>query len=207
LIYIQDNVMKVAGISIPGQFKSIEISHAATIDEIEDESGKKKKQPTGYEDAKIAIELILEETTEKSVTEQIEEIQKLFKSKDQTKAKVFKIVNSDTAARNIYKVYFKSLTHKNSLSISYASASLEFVEYNPIVISTIKSSKSSKKKSSGDSVSSINLSKEYVEYLKNDRGKAKTSNTVAVDDAYAGTKVARAKENINGTYKVAYATN
>lgn len=196
MIFIEQSILKVGGVLIKGVVKSIEISENAKIDEVENEKKtQKKQQPTGYEGAKITIEMLLEKTKSMTCEEQLEKIQKLFKTSDQKKAKVLNIVNQHCAARGVSKVYFKSLSSKGAISESSMTVSLEFIEYNPAIIIIKKSSssrKSSKKKSSKKSSetgsSGSELSKEYQNYLNTQRGKApkirsKTSSSPARDSA------------------------
>ncbi|MFR9190651.1 MAG: hypothetical protein ACLVL7_10830 [Anaerotruncus massiliensis (ex Togo et al. 2019)] len=63
MIYTEDQLVKVNGVVLPGLVKSIEVKESAKIDEQEVEgSATKPKQATGYEDAKVNIELILDDT-------------------------------------------------------------------------------------------------------------------------------------------------
>lgn len=203
MIFIEQSVLKVGGVVIKGVVKSIEISENAKIDEVENEKKtQKKQQPTGYEGAKITVEMLLEKTKSMSCEEQLERMQKLFKTSDQKKAKVLNIVNKHCAARGVSKVYFKSLSSKGAISESSMTVSLEFIEYNPSVIVIKKSSssasggsskknttkKNSSKNSSGSSSSGAGLSKEYQSYVNTQRGKApkirsKTSSSPARDTA------------------------
>ena len=58
MIYTEDQIVKVNGVVLPGLVKSIEVKESAQIDEQEVEgSATKPKQATGYEDAKVNIEL------------------------------------------------------------------------------------------------------------------------------------------------------
>ena len=62
MIYTEDQIVKVNGVVLPGLVKSIEVKESAQIDEQEVEgSATKPKQATGYEDAKVNIELILDD--------------------------------------------------------------------------------------------------------------------------------------------------
>ena len=108
--------------------KNIEISQAATIENIEDDKGKTKAtQPTGYEPAKITIEFILEASKHESEEEQMGKLQRLFKPYGQKKAKILKIVNEDCSARGISKVYFQSLSTQNVIAESGRTATLELL--------------------------------------------------------------------------------
>ena len=128
MLLVQDNLLKLGGVKISGQMKSIEISQAATIENIEDDKGKTKAtQPTGYESAKITIEFILEASKHESEKEQMDKLQRLFKPYGQKKAKILKIVNEDCSARGISKVYFQSLSTQNVIAESGRTATLELL--------------------------------------------------------------------------------
>ncbi|RKJ56853.1 transcriptional regulator, partial [Butyricicoccus sp. 1XD8-22] len=63
MIYVEDERIKLNGVVLPGLLKSIEVTEGAKVDEQEVEgSATKPKQATGYEDAKVNIELILDDT-------------------------------------------------------------------------------------------------------------------------------------------------
>lgn len=58
MIFIEDERIKLNGVVLPGLVKSIEVTETAKVDEQEVEgSATKPKQATGYEDAKVNIEL------------------------------------------------------------------------------------------------------------------------------------------------------
>lgn len=95
---------------------------------IRNTSGKgryKKSQPVGYENAKVMIDILLEDTKTATTLEQLTEMQRLFKPYGQDKPKLLPIVNEDCAVRGITKVYFKNLTSKKVISESKRIASLE----------------------------------------------------------------------------------
>lgn len=119
MFFIKDKIVKLGGIILPGQVKSIEIREAGTIEEIEDDKKHKKAtQPTGYETAEISIEMIYEDYAKKTRLEQIEDTQKLFKKKNQKKPKLMTIVNQECAVRGITKAYFAEFTTKKETSES-----------------------------------------------------------------------------------------
>ena len=65
MIYVEDELIKLNGVVLPGLVKSIEVIETAKVDEQEVEgSATKPKQATGYEDAKVNIELIIDDTPE-----------------------------------------------------------------------------------------------------------------------------------------------
>ncbi|MDE6232840.1 MAG: hypothetical protein K2M60_05775 [Lachnospiraceae bacterium] len=141
MLLVQDNLIKLGGIKLSGQIKSISISETATIENIEDDKGKTKaNQPTGYEAAKISVEFILEDSSTMTQAEQIEAMQRLFKAYGQKKAKLMRIVNEDCSVRGISKVYFQKLSTKNVISESKRTATLELLAP---VIAGIKTRKKS----------------------------------------------------------------
>lgn len=128
MLLIQENLIKLGGVKLSGQVKSIDIDETAKIEDIEDDKGKTKaNQPTGYEAAKISIEFILEDSKSKTEIEQISVLQRLFKPYKQKKAKLLKVVNEDCAARGISKVYFQKLSTKNTIADSKRTATLELL--------------------------------------------------------------------------------
>lgn len=186
MIFLDDSTIKVGGVILSGVVKSLEIKADARIEEQEVE-GKtaKPKQATGYEDAKIIIEIALEDSENKTKEEKLKEIQSLFKSSGQKLPKVYEIVNEHTSIRGISKVVFKNFTSKETNKKTELSVSLEFWEY---IASTITAKKSNGKNSGKkSSTSNANLNQDYKEYLPS-RGTApklnsKTANTPAKDTA------------------------
>ena len=128
MLLVQERLIKLGGVKLSGQMKSIDISETATIENIEDDKGKTKaNQPTGYEAAKVSIEFILEDSKSMTQVEQISAMQRLFKPYKQKKAKLLKVVNEDCAARGISKVYFEKLGTKNEIAESKRTATLELL--------------------------------------------------------------------------------
>ena len=132
MLSVQETIVKLGGIDLPGQVKSLEIQEAARIDEIEDKSGTtKSNQPTGYDAAKIIIEMLLEDSEDKTASQQIQEVERLFKTEGQKAANLIEIVSEDCSARGISMVYFKSFVTKRVISESTQVASMEL--WTPIV--------------------------------------------------------------------------
>lgn len=151
MLLVQEKIMKLGGVKLPGQVEKISVSEAASIEDIKDDKGKTKaNQPTGYEAAKVSVKILLEDTKKMTIAQQITTYQRLFKPYGQTKAKLLKLVGEDFSTRGISKVYFKQLTHDNTISQSGKTATLEFVAPTIAGIKTKKKSSSgnSKKKSS-----------------------------------------------------------
>lgn len=126
MLYVQEKVVKLGGIYLEGQVTSVEVQEAGSVYVAQDEKGRyKKSQPVGYENAKVMIDILLEDTKTATTLEQLTEMQRLFKPYGQDKPKLLPIVNEDCAVRGITKVYFKSLTSKKVISESKRIASLE----------------------------------------------------------------------------------
>lgn len=128
MLIVQEKLVKLGGVKLSGQVKSIDITEAATIENIEDDKGKTKaNQPTGYEAAKITIEFVLEDTKTMTQEEQIVAMQQLFHPYGQKKAKLLQVTNDDCAVRGISKVYFQQLSTKNVIAESGRTATLELL--------------------------------------------------------------------------------
>ncbi len=184
MIYTEDQLVKVNGVVLPGLVKSIEVKESAKIDEQEVEgSATKPKQATGYEDAKVNIELILDDTPTATKYQRLETIRALFRTPGQSVPQPIPIVSEDTAKHGIDKVLFKGITHKSEVKKDQLTVSLEFWEYVPQTIQTTSSSSgSSSGGSSGGKTANqqTTLSSDYQKYLQANRGKSP-----AVDDASA----------------------
>lgn len=184
MIYTEDQLVKVNGVVLPGLVKSIEVKESAKIDEQEVEgSATKPKQATGYEDAKVNIELILDDTPTATKYQRLETVRALFRTPGQSVPQPIPIVSEDTAKHGIDKVLFKGITHKSEVKKDQLTVSLEFWEYVPQTIQTTSSSSgSSSGGSSGGKAANqqTTLSSDYQKYLQTNRGKSP-----AVDDASA----------------------
>lgn len=97
-VYTEDQLVKVNGVVLPGLVKSIEVKESAKIDEQEVEgSATKPKQATGYEDAKVNIELILDDTPTATKYQRLETVRALFRTPGQSVPQPIPIVSEDTA--------------------------------------------------------------------------------------------------------------
>ena len=189
MIYNDDSGVKIDGILLPGIFKSIEVTTAAEIEEQEVEgSTAQPKQATGYEDGKVNIELILEDSADGITKEdKLTVIQNFFRQSGQDIPAVHTITNAHTAQRNISQVLFKNLVTKETNANDQLAVTLEFWEYVPMTISITTARSADKTQYASES--SGNLSEAYKEYLKN-RGAApkqadKTGMTPARDSVRA----------------------
>ena len=173
MIYVEDQLVKVNGVVLPGLVKSIEVKESAKIDEQEVEgSATKPKQATGYEDAKITVELILDDTQTRTKYQALETVRAIFRKPGQTVPQPIPIVSEDTAKHGIDKVLFKGFSHKAEAKKEQITVSLEFWEYIPQTIKATKASGSGGKSSgsSGGGAASSGLSEEYKSYLETGRG-------------------------------------
>lgn len=175
MIYVEDQSIKVNGVVLPGLVKKIEVKEAAKIDEQEVEgSAAKPKQAVGYEDAKITVELILDDTPKRTKYQALETVRAIFRKPGQTVPQPIPIVSEDTAIHGIDKVLFKGFGHVTESKKEQLAVSLEFWEYIP---QTIKATKKSTGSSKGGTASS-GLSEEYKNYLATDRGVSPASDAV-----------------------------
>ena len=179
MLYVTDRMVQLSGIVLPGEVKKIEITQAATIDEVKNDNNVTLGyQPTGYELAKMSVEITLEPTPDETFEEQLETIQFLFRPAGQTEPKVLELVNSQAAAHNLTKVYFKQIGSSKKTESSYGTATLEFWEYVPMQVATKQAggtgsgSGSSSAGSASQSSSADGITAGYQEYLNTQRGKA-----------------------------------
>ena len=173
MIYVEDQLVKVNGVVLPGLVKSIEVKESAKIDEQEVEgSATKPKQATGYEDAKITVELILDDTPTRTKYQALETVRAIFRKPGQTVPQPIPIVSEDTAKHGIDKVLFKGFSHKAEAKKEQIAVSLEFWEYIPQTIKATKAGGSGGKSSgsSGGGAAWSGLSEEYKSYLETGRG-------------------------------------
>lgn len=171
MIYVEDELIKLNGAVLPGLVKSIEVIETAKVDEQEVEgSATKPKQATGYEDAKVNIELIIDDTPSQTKYQRYATLRAIFRSPGQSVPQPIPIISEDTAAHGVEKVIFKKLSHKGENKRGQLTATLELWEYIPQTITAKSSSSSGSGKSGGGAAS--NLKAGYKSYLSNDRGKS-----------------------------------
>ena len=186
MIFIEDERIKLNGVVLPGLVKSIEVTETAKVDEQEVEgSATKPKQATGYEDAKVNIELIIDDTEGQTKYERYAVLREIFRKPEQNVPQPIPIVSEDTAAHGIEKVIFKKLTHKGENKKSQLVANLELWEYIPQTITATSSSGGSGSSggssgggSSQAAAATSNLNQDYQQYLGTKRGKSPASDMV-----------------------------
>lgn len=135
MIYVEDELIKLNGVVLPGLVKSIEVIETAKVDEQEVEgSATKPKQATGYEDAKVNIELIIDDTPSQTKYQRYATLRAIFRSPGQSVPQPIPIISEDTAAHGVEKVIFKKLSHKGENKRGQLTATLELWEYVPQTI-------------------------------------------------------------------------
>lgn len=183
MIFVEDQVIKLNGVVLPGLVKSIEVTESAKVDEQEVEgSAAKPKQATGYEDAKVIIELIIDDTQRADKYQRFAVLRSIFRKPSQSVPQPIPIVSQDTAAHGIDKVIFKQLSHKGENKKGQLTASLELWEYIPQTITaTTGSGGSGSSGSSGTTQSS--LTSEYESYLSKNRGRSPATDNASAAKA------------------------
>lgn len=172
MIHFEDDHIKLGDTVLPGVVKSIEVTESAKVDEQEVEgSAVKPKQATGYEDAKVVIELVIDDTQTQSKFERYAALRRVFRTSGQSVPQPIAIISEDTAAHGIDKVIFKQLSHRGESKKGQLTATLELWEYIPQTVTARKSSSGSSTKSTGTSGTS-SLTEEYEAYLEKDRGRS-----------------------------------
>lgn len=102
MIYVEDELIKLNGVVLPGLVKSIEVIETAKVDEQEVEgSATKPKQATGYEDAKVNIELIIDDTPSQTKYQRYATLRAIFRSPGQSVPQPIPIISEDTAAHGV----------------------------------------------------------------------------------------------------------
>lgn len=188
MIYVEDQLIKLNGVVLPGLVKSIEVTESAKVDEQEVEgSATKPKQATGYEDAKVIIELIIDDTQKATKYQRFAVLRSIFRKPSQSVPQPIPIVSEATAAHGVDKVIFKQLSHKGENKKGQLTASLELWEYIPQTITATTASSSGGSSSSGSSGSSgttqSSLTEEYESYLSTKRGKSPATDTASAAKA------------------------
>lgn len=184
MIYFDDDTVKIGGVILPGIYKSIEIEHEAKIDEQTVEgSSSKPKQATGYDDAKINIELLLIDSEAATKEDKLQVIQDLFKAEGQGKPQVHELISAHTAIRGAKQVIIKKVASKETNKKDEITVMIELLQYDTMKITAATTSEKGKKKgTSSDSTSS--LSEDYKKYLNDGRGLApKRQNKTAMSPA------------------------
>lgn len=191
MIYFDDDTVKIGSIVLPGTYKSIEVEHEAKIDEQTVEgSTSKPKQATGYEDAKINIEISLMDSDTVTKEDKLRVIQELFKPAGRSLPQPHELISTHTSIRGVGKVIIKKMSSKETNKKDEIVVNIELLQYDTMKIKAA-SGTSGKKPSTGTGKgeSTSNLGEAYKNYLNSDRGTApkqagKTAMTPAQDERW-----------------------
>ena len=145
MIYVDEKYLTIAGKKIPGQVQSVTITEEGKIEDKKNSKGKvtKANQPTGFEAAKVEVSMYFEEDGSYTAKEQIQYIQRLFKTTKQKKQKKYRIVETQCAARGITEVYFNGFTTTEDVNQSWFTGTLSFVA--PLSVVKTKAQKAREK--------------------------------------------------------------
>lgn len=178
MLYVRDKVAKLGGVYLGGEVTSVEVTESASIYVAQDDKGKvKKTQPVGYENAKVNIDILLEDMSGYSTLQQMKDMQRLFKQYKQTKAKLLKIVNEDCSTRGITQVYFKTMTSKKVISESKRVISIELVAPKIAGIKVVKKKKKKTTKKKTTTKKTKSTKKKTKSPAKDTRSTAKGKST------------------------------
>jgi len=137
-ITITENVgeVKLGNTILPGIYQSLEVSKKVRLDEakVPGRSGA-TKQPTGFEDAEVTLELALANDDSGSALSKLKTIVQLFQGQDSlARPYVYTIVHPLLAAWGIRHVMFRDLKSRDDNQSDLIYASLVFVEHAPPTI-------------------------------------------------------------------------
>ena len=140
MIYVDEKYLTIAGKKIPGQVQSVTITEEGKIEDKKNSKGKvtKVNQPTGFEAAKVEVSMYFEEDGSYTAKEQIQYIQRLFKTTKQKKQKKYRIVEPQCTARGITEVYFNGFTTTEDVNQSWFTGTLSFVAPLIVSVSVVK---------------------------------------------------------------------
>lgn len=168
MIYVEDQEIKLNGMILPGLIKSIDVKESGQIEEQTVEgSAVKAKQAIGYEDTKVNIDLIIDDTPAATKYQRLATLRALFRKPDQSVPQPIPIVCEATAVHGVSNVLFKSISHVTNSSKNQLEVSLEFWEYRTQTIKTTTSTASASPKANN----------------AESHAPADQSNTPAIDDA------------------------
>lgn len=176
MLYIKNKTMKIGGKYIPCEVVSVKVDENAVIDDVEDEKGKtKKNQPVGYDPFKITVTVNFMKTSSHTVNECIEIAQRLFKTRNQSKPKLMRIVNSYVAARGITKAYFSGFSTTKDSVAEIVPGTLEFTTQRTSKVLVQKKKKSRNTSSNDKSSKSQNKTSIKESNSKTKKNMSKTA--------------------------------
>lgn len=137
-ITITENIgeVKLGDTILPGIYQSLEVSRAVRMDErrVPGRSGS-SKQPLGYEDAEVTLELVLTNDHDSPARDKLRTITGLFQATDkQARPIVYTIAHPVLADWGIRQVVFRSLKSRDDNLYDLIYCSLKFVEHVPVTV-------------------------------------------------------------------------
>ena len=128
-------IIKIDGILLPGHFRLLQVGQDIVIDEmqVQDKDGH-IKQPAGYDEGKIKIEVVLI-PDDGDVNTQLASIYGLFrKVEGQIKPDIHSISNIHANSRGIKKILFNRLESTESEEDDSLAVKIELEEYVPVAV-------------------------------------------------------------------------
>lgn len=128
--------IKLGDTLLPGIMQKISVDGSVKFDEksVSGSSGA-KKQVIGYEDARISVVLILPNDDQSTPFVKLQSIVNLFHSLDEAaKPQIYQLTNEHTAAWGISEVLFQSCRTEDDNRRDYIKATLDFVEWEPVLV-------------------------------------------------------------------------
>ena len=122
MIYVEDELIKLNGVVLPGLVKSIEVIETAKVDEQEVEgSATKPKQATGYEDAKVNIELIIDDTPSQTKYQRYATLRAIFRSPGQSVPQPIPIISCRLLSHRRISRRYSAMIAPFHLSCNYSA--------------------------------------------------------------------------------------
>ncbi|XPV77693.1 MAG: hypothetical protein ACNI27_07180 [Desulfovibrio sp.] len=135
LLYFEHGEVRLGGSLIDGILSSARVGAQVRFDEAEqDGKSGKARIPMGWEDADVALSLVLLTDDRATCYERLARIDRVFKGYDNSgNPKIFDVQNAHCAARGIQQVVFSGLSSTESERDDTITVSLTFSEHIPVI--------------------------------------------------------------------------
>lgn len=125
-----NGIIKLGETELPDVFQSLSVNGEILIDSNNSAGNDApRKVMRGFKDKTVSINLLILPQEDKTVYEALEELERLFYGVNGGVPKVYNLINSHTAARNIGKVIFQSLSSFETNRDNTLEVSLTFEEF------------------------------------------------------------------------------
>lgn len=125
-----NGIIKLGETELPGVFQSLSVNGEILIDSNNSAGNDTpRKVMRGFKDKTVSINLLILPQEDKTVYEALEELERLFYDVNSGVPKVYALINSHTAARNIAKVIFQGLSSFETNRDNALEVSLTFEEF------------------------------------------------------------------------------